>query len=139
MTEEQVSWNLSGQIIQQIGFLLQNSSNYFTNGNFYQSFISGTEIVLFLEPHLSDEEKKEIMELETSFNRLENKFRNIARRKDEEEDEFLYTQKENKKESLSLIKNQRFNTLARYRKLILNLLDKYGFSVSRKKDNTKIS
>ena len=141
MSEDKISsWNLSQAIIQQLAFLMQTSSNHFTNGNFYDSFIAGTEIVLLLEAHLSDEEKKEANRLDLAFNRLENKLRYLETREEQSgEDQFFYTPRKKVKESLGTIKRRRFYALREYRRLLQNLLDKYGFAVSRKQDNTTIS
>jgi len=138
-TNQEVSWNLSQQIINQIGYLLQKASSDYANGKIYPCFVSTTEVSLFLEPHLTNEEKNKLIGLENNFNRTIMQINEASQIK--ERDEFEYYTLKTKKTRLNIKKliSERIKILTTYRKLILNLLDKYGFSVSRKKDNTKIS
>jgi len=109
--EDQVAWNLSSILIQQIGILIIRGSTYYTKGNLIKCFFDFQEIKTLIHADLDPNEKKHLDKLE-----------NIL---------FKY------RKEIKI--NNNFNKyLRKYRERILEFLSKYGYLISKKKDSKKI-
>jgi len=136
-TEEQVSWNLSARISDQINNLLCSGRRCCINGNELQTFFYYKEIRMLINHHLKKEEVKQVNDLEKKINYVTIKLKRI---KVIEEDEFEFDdnaqREKNIKIKIILLKNRRILLVEKYRKIVLKLLDDYGYLMERKQDSS---
>jgi len=134
-TEEQVSWNLSQRISDQIDSLLCSGRRCNLKANILDCFFMYKEIRILINYHLKPEEIKLVDRYEDLINKTSIELKKISAYA-EEEDEFEYIEGNQKAIKLKLInlKNKRELYVESYRKLILTLLDNYGYLMERKSD-----
>lgn len=109
--EEQVAWNLSSSLIMEIANLLQRSSNNYLTGNITKAFWSLKAIKLRIIQSLNLDERKE-------FKKLEEKMIN-ARSEQSDSNISLHFEE--------------------YNELLMDKLEKYGYTISKKEDMTKMN
>ena len=137
-TEDQVNWNLSQRISDQIDSLLQSARRANLSGRILDCFHFNKELRLLINHHFNPEELERLDNLERDINNIfiEIKITGIKR----ENDEYEYSRKPHddpKKKRIMLI-NNRALLIEKYRKGILNLLDGYGYLMERKSDASKM-
>jgi hypothetical protein len=128
---DQSAWNLSQHIINQIGNLLVTASTKFRRGDIQNSYWDTEEIRILIHDDLDDEEIKKLKEYEQRICRLYSvtKKNIITNREDIGED--------TKREIMSA-KHQHYVEVKEYRMYIMELLGKYGYSVSKKENAAKM-
>ncbi|MBS3099354.1 hypothetical protein J4462_04020 [Candidatus Pacearchaeota archaeon] len=117
----EVEWNLSQALIISISQLLDRASRLFLAGDLINSFWSYREAKFQMIPSLNEEER-------TNMNNLEDQF--LIKRKRTR----LMTKEEYKRRL-----NQASQIYETYRVNLMDLLKKYGFYISPKKDKTSIN
>lgn len=121
---EQVAWNLSQQLIFQIGHLLQRASQNYVTGYMDKCYFDVREIRTLIFADLS---KEEIIELKT----LEGKITN-AIAKSRSKISSKPTEEEKKYRAIQNL------FLSRYRERMMELLSKYGYLISKKQDSSRM-
>jgi len=127
---EQVSWTLSLVLIQQLGNLLQQATYYFLKGDIENAFFRlkavRMRIIQNLKEKSKDKERTKCFEIETEFSK--NK---IIR--DINSDGIINNADKRK------IKENQMRLYENYNTLIMDLLEKYGYLIRKREDNTRIS
>lgn len=123
------AWNLSQDLILQIGSLIGRVSNRWDRGDVMGSFYSVQEIKVLIWTDLSKEERIELKKIEADVH--------LSKR------EFLSAIKRREENALSRriplqIRDKTPTLVMRYRLRIMELLDKYGYLISRKQDSKRI-
>ena len=134
-TEEQVSWNLSQKISEQIDTLLRGGRNDLINGKIMGCFYKFKEIRLLINYHLKPKQLKRVNWFEKEIN--DDSLRIAKQGNTEEVDEFEYAPGRREKDLKKIIidlKNRRFLMVEKYRKTIMKYLDDYGYLMERKED-----
>ena len=108
-TTNQVEWNLSAGILQEIQALLSKASNYYLGQNIKKAFWTLKTLKFRFIQSLEDKERKELKKIEEDF---------VSNHKDKGKVIILY---EN------------------YAEKIMDLLDSYGYLLQKKKDSTRIN
>lgn len=135
MTEknvEQSAWNLSQQIINQIGFLLQSASIKFRNGDFQNSYWDTEEVRTLIYNDLSEEENKKLSEWEIKICKYHSVASSLARI--HERDRLPLEQYKRMKSE----EHMHYAEVKKYRMYIMKLLGKYGYLVQKKEDSSKM-
>jgi len=136
-TEEQVSWNLSQRISDQIDSLIQASRRASLGGRILDCFHQMKEIRLLINHHFKPAEKKLVDDLEEDINVVSLKIKKIGLVEEEDEFEYDYGNRETDlKRNLIVLNNSRVQLVEQYRKTVLNLLDEYGYLMERKQDSS---
>lgn len=135
MTTEKIekkesAWNLSQQIINQIGFLLSQASQHFLAGSIQQSFHAVEEIAILIDPFLNTKESEKIEKLSAEICDLNSK---IIREIRQREIGGNNRQKTNIREN----KNNHAKKIRQYRRIINRLIGKYGLGLSLREDRSK--
>lgn len=124
---EQVSWTLSLQLIQQLGSLLQQATNYYLKGDIENAFFRlkavRMRIIQNLKEKVKDNERGRCLKLEIDF--VKNKLGLINK--------LEHPDKHSKARQEQMRLYEDYNTL------IMDLLDKYGYLIRKREDNTRIS
>lgn len=105
---EQVSWNLSQILIQEIGGLIAQGSYAYRKGRVNSCFFAFQEIRVLIHADLSKEEKEFLDGLDRQRRGL----------------------KSNDPKNISFVR--------KYREKIMDLLSKYGYLISKKIDEVKM-
>ena len=129
---EQSAWNLSQHIINEIGFSLQRASRNFRSGNIQTAFWDVEEIRLLIHADLDSEESKKLDEMGLSISKL---YSSCERLQNIQEAGTI-TQQQMKE--LQISKSNHYNEVKRYRMFIMELLSKYGYSVSKKESSSRM-
>jgi len=134
-TEEQVSWNLSQRISDQIDSLLNGCRRASLSGKHLNCFHMAKEIRLLINHHFNKIERKRVDYFEVKINDVSIKIKKFGLIEEEDEFEYDYGSREKDlKMNLIILNNKRNILLEKYRKTILRLLDEYGYLMERKKD-----
>ena len=134
-TEEQVSWNLSQRLSDQIDNLIQGCRRASLSGRQLNCFHMAKEIRLLINHHFNKMERKRVDELEVEINEVSIEIKKVGLIEEEDEFEYDYGSRESDLKQKLIILNNRRNILVEvYRKTILRLLDEYGYLMERKKD-----
>lgn len=111
--EDLSAWNLSQNLIQQIGALIYSASQSFKSGKLNNSYWDSREIRLLIWHDLNDKEKKDLYSLEQNLGKMCS-----GKTITQESDKNYF--------------------LTKYREMIIELLGKYGYLISKKKDSKRI-
>lgn len=125
-SDQLAAWNLSSHLIQQIGYLLQSASSHYRNGDFQNSFFDTQEVRLLIHNDLTSVEDKQLDKLETNIHKA---VRLITK---------LNYESEGQDPRITKIKVVHTHYLNKYRKLISELLGKYGYGMGKKEDSSKM-
>ena len=117
---DKVSWNLSMPLLQQIGNNLQDSNNNFLNGRIEKAFFCLKVIRMRIIHSLNKDERKLCADIEKRFKR--NPHSNI-----------------NQKSKYYDFKNEQYTLYDDFNTLIMDLLEKYGYTIKEQEDNTNIN
>lgn len=128
---DQSAWNLSQHIISQIGNLLLTASTKFRRGDIQGSYWDTEEIRILVHDDLNDEEISKLKEYETKIGRLYSVTKKNVGTNKEEINEDL-------KKEIGIAKYQHYQEVKNYRMYIMELLGKYGYSVSKKENAAKM-
>ena len=131
--EEQVSWNLSQKLSDQIDGLLRAGRRNARRGEDLECFFEFKELRLLINHHFSPDQVEQLDNFEEEINKLSIELKKSTIEKDDleyQEDSF----ERKLKTKLITLKNSRYLTIEKYRKLILKLLDEYGYLMERKQD-----
>jgi len=128
----EVSWNMSGSLLQQIASRLNSAALYYLKGNMNACFHHTRECRLITTHHYGIEQKTEAKKQEKEIASILGKINYLN-----EQIETETTSREIKKELFKL-KEDLINKLYDYRELVYFLLDKYGYMVMRKSDTTNL-
>lgn len=121
---EQVAWNLSQQLILQISYLIQQSTANYIAGNLTKCYFHVKEIRTLIFADLNSEEVKELKEFEMKIGSSSVKAKpKISSHPTK--DELTYRAMENM-------------YLDKYRTRMMELLNKYGYLISKKADKSKM-
>ena len=127
---EQVSWTLSLELIKQLANLLQQATYYYLKGDIENAFFRmktvRMRIIQNLKEDKKNKERTKCFELEAEF--VKNK---IIR------DVNLDGVLDNK--DRRNIKENQMRIYEEYNTLIMDLLEKYGYLIRKREDNTRIS
>lgn len=134
--EQQVQWNLSGQISDQIGALIHSASRTFINGMIINCYFYMKEIKVLINHHLTPEELKEVKGIETLVAKYHKDYSELM--KSFEDENYEDSDDEGIKKKIKLSKTKRDFFVLRYRELIIRLLDSYGYLMQRKKDSRRV-
>jgi len=136
-TEEQVNWNLSQKISEQIDILLRAGRKNSVLGNVLECFFMFKEIRLLINHHLNPEQLGAVDKLEDNINFATIKIKKLGIIED---DDFEFDGDSSKihrvKRKLIQLRNDRILLVERYRKSVLRLLDAYGYLMERKTDSS---
>ena len=137
--EEQVSWNLSQEISNQIASLIGTGRRFSLNGSPMDSYFIFKEIRLLINHHFTKPQRDKLNLLEKLINSAEIKIKNLVSTADDE-DEYETGINNNKirRSKLILLNNKRFLLVERYRRTIMKMLDEYGYLMERKRDATQM-
>lgn len=137
--EEQVSWNLSQEISSQIASLLRTGRRHAINGNGLGCYFAYKEITILITHHFKPEQKGNVDKLEKAIDQVCLKIKSFIFSDEEEDDAFEITSdKKNTRMRLHDLKNKKYLLIEKYRKLILNLLDSYGYLMERKEESSSM-
>lgn len=134
--EEQVSWNLSQVLSNKIGSLISSASSNSLNGKEMNSFFCYREISILIYHHLSEKEREKIFDREKEINSVVAELNKLIRQFKREDIEA--SENESLKEQINRANTKRYFHIQEYKKLILNLLDTYGYLMERKKDSSRM-
>ena len=134
-TEEQVSWNLSQRISDQIDNLIQGCRRASLGGRQLSCFHQAKEIRLLINHHFKKDERERVDDLELQINDTSIEIKKAGLIEEEDEFEYDYGNREKDlKRNLITLNNKRNLLVELYRKTILRLLDEYGYLMERKKE-----
>ena len=127
---EQVSWNLSQQIIMQIGNLMSTASSDYLKGDYPSCFHKFREIRVLIGNDVSKEELAKLKEVEERIisyipytnPTIKNKYHNKGNL-------INYVNRQN---------NDAVYVLFTYRELIIELLGKYGYHIAKKEETARM-
>lgn len=117
---DKVSWNLSMPLLQQIGNQLQSSNLYFLNGKIEQAFFCLRVIRMRIIHSINTAERKKCSDAEKAFSRNPNN-------------------PVNEKVKYSTFKEKQYNMYDEYNTIIMDLLEKYGYTIKKQEDHTSIN
>lgn len=132
--EELAAWNMSQFIIQQAGNLISRASMQYLNGDAQASFHTTEEIRTLIHSFLSSAEEKKLDDLGAEICKHNNAIYPLATFLD-------YNNPDNRVVLLKRLKNEKnlqIQKLNRYRRMINELLGKYGLGMARKSDASKM-
>lgn len=138
---EQSAWNLSQNILIQIGYLIQKASNSWRNGLLQSSFFDTKEITMLIYNDLSKEEDKQLSQLEREICLWNNKWKNF---KKVTEHRTMLGKWRNEKiadqqaKEMNETRNMYAAKITIYRKFVMTLLGKYGYGTSKKQDSARM-
>lgn len=128
----QSAWNLSQHIISQIGNLLLTASSKFRRGDIQNAYWDTEEIRILIHDDLDDNEIQKLKEYESKIGRLYSitkKGQGVMNKEEINED---------MKKEISIAKHTHYQEVKSYRMYIMELLGKYGYSVSKKENAAKM-
>lgn len=130
---EQVSWNLSESIIQQIGELLHQSRTAYLNGELDKCFYAVREIIFLIYADLNEDERNKIEDMRKRFleyhklSRVPNiKIKKILEKQYGEVPDFVD------------LKAKADEELAELRKYLMILLDANGYTIQKKQETQRM-
>lgn len=130
---EQSAWNLSQHIINQIGYLLQTASSKFRAGQIMSAYWDTEEIRTLIHADLDEKEKEKLDEWEIIISGQHSTYKklngNILKGGKLEESENNMMKK---------TKMEHYKNVKKYRMYMMELLSKYGYSVSKKEDSSRM-
>jgi len=129
---EQSAWNLSQQVIQQIGYLLQKASLDYTKGWRQDSFFSAQEITTLIYSDLNSSETKRLEQMEIEIGKNYRIWRVLANKNlntNLEREEFI---------RMKIAKDTHAKLVRQYRLFVNGLLGKYGYLIQKKADSSKM-
>lgn len=124
--ENQVEWNLSSSLIQEIADLLSEANNHIIKGSYVRSFQYLQGIKRRIVQNLSPAERKQFVTLDSSF--LAYYKAGFQSKK--------YPQKLNK--PISYYANKAMVLLEDYNTLLMDCLERYGYLIQKKQDSKKV-
>ena len=135
-TEEQVSWNLSQRISDQIDSLIQQARRANLSGETLKSFHVFKEIRLLINNHFKSEERKRVDDFESEINEVAINIKILGRIQQGDDFEYEDNSSRRKENQIKVIRlRNKLSLLAEdYRKEVLHLLDEYGYMMDRKQD-----
>jgi uncharacterized ubiquitin-like protein YukD len=116
-TEEQVAWNLASQLLMEIGNLLNHANSHFLNGRIDLAFYNLKAVKFRIIQNLKPEERKKFTEIE----------KDLAKEIEEDEEE-----------STIKISNKGEVLFEKYNELLMDSLEKYGYTIKKQEDRTQI-
>lgn len=125
---EQSAWNLSEQIIMQIGNLLQSASRNFRTGSPMKAYWDFEEIRILIYPDLAPEERDKLRAYEIDISKC------YAKSKGGINEQGSYE----KTKEMKLNEIRHYEMVKEYRMYIMQLLAKYGYSIKKEKDKSRM-
>jgi len=132
---EKSGWNFSQQITQQGALLIFMAQDDFLNNLFHNCFLKTREIRLLIEGFISKEDKKKLDLLERRI-----LFYFFRKKKLKSNYEEMIDDEEHKKNlrEINIARSRHIRLLSKYRYLMASLINKSGFGVSTKDDQSKM-
>lgn len=128
---DQSAWNLSQHIINQIGSLLVSASTKFRRGDIQNSYWDTEEIRILIHDDLSQEELEKLEDYEK---KICGYYSTAKKEKTVNKEEM----NEIEKQRIVSAKHNHYVEVKTYRMYIMELLGKYGYSVSKKENAAKM-
>lgn len=137
--ETQSAWNISQHLINHISLLLNGASLSYLGGQIQESYYNTEEIRTLISSFLSSGEEDKLDELGREICKLQRIYNQIGKRLEsksgidyDQEDKINDKTKYFKAKSLHVVK------VKRYRRMINELLGKYGLGMQSKQDASKM-
>lgn len=128
---DQAAWNLSQTIINQIGVLLQKSSDNFRAGRLQSSFYDTKEIRLLIHADLKPDERKLLDDLESDVAKYLKQWKLCMLN---EEEKVGLSIRNTSQSNLLDIRRLHGDAIKKYRENIMEKMSKYGYLVAKKKE-----
>lgn len=134
-TEDLSAWNLSYDLIQQIGALLKSSSVHYRNGDPLKCFFDVREIKLLIYSDLSQEEVDALTLIENDFWKIRRIIQSLQKKVMQDEEDFRGEESEDAKKQIKKFNNLWNSKLINFREYIMLCLSRYGYLISKQKDS----
>jgi len=130
--KDAVSWNLSSRVIFLIGHHMQSASMNFARNNQHEGFRSYNEIAVLIDPDLHKKERKILDALEKRITTLQGKINRLSNLEE------VNKLNDRGRRELLFYRGRHHILVQEYRTFLMNLLDDYGYLISRSKDASKM-
>lgn len=138
---QQSAWNLSAILIEQIGYLLSGSSTSYRQGRIQSSFFDVEEVRNLIHTYLEKDERKTLDDLGTKICKLNSIWINLQNKyEDDLKDPIDDCEEGQKRDMVRMLKAKHLHSkyVKEYRRLIMEMLTKYGLGLSGKEDSSKM-
>jgi hypothetical protein len=125
----EVAWNLSQALIMEISNLLQRANNHYLKGELDKAFYCLKAIKFRIIQDLNPEERKVLSDLEDTYSQLIHALAEFTSSPN--------NAKNNMPENVIKISKQKGpEGYEKYNETLMDLLGKYGYTISKKEDRT---